>query len=161
MVDKMAGNFTNTFSEAIRIIEEEERRRVEERRQAAMTGPDSNTNSRADSLFSVQNGSAAASGTTVSKGSNDKEFSDSDLRQELPPREELEKEYTAYAEEFIATNFKGLLDPNSNDFKETMAKAAERAQEIMREYGLDPKDTKKLTKLALYDFAILCGKLPY
>ncbi|KAF3909341.1 hypothetical protein AA313_de0200052 [Arthrobotrys entomopaga] len=36
-------------------------------------------------------------------------------------------------------------------------KAAQKAKEIMQKFDLDPKDTKKFTKPALYDFAILCG----
>ncbi|KAK6508350.1 hypothetical protein TWF506_010444 [Arthrobotrys conoides] len=79
-----------------------------------------------------------------------------DITYNLPPQEELEQEYAAYAEDFIRRNFKGLLDPNSPDFKNMMRNAARKAKEIMEKYDITPEDAKKLTKLALYDFAILC-----
>ncbi|RVD86429.1 uncharacterized protein DFL_004705 [Arthrobotrys flagrans] len=79
-----------------------------------------------------------------------------EITHHLPPPEELEQEYAAYAEDFIRRNFKGLLDPNSPNFKETMRNAAQKAKEIMKKYDITPEDAKKLTKLALYDFAILC-----
>ncbi|KAK6336225.1 hypothetical protein TWF696_001788 [Orbilia brochopaga] len=74
----------------------------------------------------------------------------------LPEPEALETEYQSYAEDFILKNFNGLIDPKSGDVRKTMKEAARKAREILEKYGLHPSNMKHLTKLALYDFVILC-----
>ncbi|KAK6349037.1 hypothetical protein TWF730_009797 [Orbilia blumenaviensis] len=111
-----------------------------------------------DSIFSRDDKSSTGSASSVVPSINgDERFHGGGFTQPaLPPIEDLEQEYIAYAEAFIRRNFTGLLDPNSPEFKETMRDAARKAKEIMKKYDLTPGDAKQLTKLALYDFVILC-----
>ncbi|KAK6526950.1 hypothetical protein TWF281_010146 [Arthrobotrys megalospora] len=110
------------------------------------------------SVFSHGKQSSSGSVTTTGTAShgNNAAQDEANLIPSLPPQEELEREYAAYAEDFIRRNFNGLLDPDSPDFKDMMRTAAKKAKEIMEKYDITPEDAKKLTKLALYDFAILC-----
>ncbi|KAK6538892.1 hypothetical protein TWF694_010449 [Orbilia ellipsospora] len=170
MTDKIAGKFQKSFSEAVDIVEKEERDVVKQRKEAASqpqapaaapapptgTTPETKSVPETDSLKSAQD-SIFDKNSGSNQSSNTSDIDSLLTQHELPPREELEAEYIAYAEEFIEANFKGLLNDKSGvDVKQTMMRAAEKAKEIMRKYDLDPKDVKKLTKLALYDFAILC-----
>ncbi|KAF3907799.1 hypothetical protein ABW21_db0205553 [Orbilia brochopaga] len=77
-------------------------------------------------------------------------------QEELPAPEVLESEYLDMTEDFILKNFQGLVDPKGEDVRRTMKEAAQKARAILKKYGLHPKDMKQLTKLALYDFVILC-----
>ena len=44
--------------------------------------------------------------------------------------------------------------------RELAQKAADQTRAITKEYHLRPEETAGLSKLALYDFVILCGKPP-
>ncbi|KAJ6257571.1 hypothetical protein Dda_7356 [Drechslerella dactyloides] len=77
-------------------------------------------------------------------------------QEEIAEPEVLEGEYLEYAEDFILKNFRGLIDPKSNDVRKTMKEAARKARFILEKYDLHPSNMKHLTKLALYDFVILC-----
>ncbi|KAF3081128.1 hypothetical protein TWF102_001664 [Orbilia oligospora] len=119
-----------------------------------------------ETVFSNDGKSSKSSETSAGSsvhGNNGAQEPDTTHR--LPPQEDLEQEYAAYAEEFIRRNFKGLLDPNTPNFKEMMRTAARKAKDIMKKYDITPEDAKKVTKLALYDFAILCddssSMMPY
>lgn len=71
------------------------------------------------------------------------------------------EEYEFNLQEFIQTNLKGpegFLDPSNPFVKELSKNAAEKAGEVVSEYGLLLDETPKLVQLALYDFVILCGK---
>jgi hypothetical protein len=77
-----------------------------------------------------------------------------------PPAPPPTAEYCAYAEDFISKNLSALYDPNSPQVQQMMETAAFKAEEIMKKYELSPDLTRGLTKLALYDFVILCGQSP-
>ncbi|EPS41458.1 hypothetical protein H072_4651 [Dactylellina haptotyla CBS 200.50] len=167
MSEKMAGKFALSFTQALDIVEDEEREAVKERRKAksqakGLTTPNQEESGLADGPGLEPSNPASLAGSIFDSNGSKPSSKTSDIeslvRQEDSSIAELEQAYVEYAEDFIETNFKnGLLEPkNGIDFRQTMRKAAQKAKEIMKLYDLDPKDTKKLAKLALYDFAILC-----
>jgi hypothetical protein len=71
------------------------------------------------------------------------------------------EEYHVYISEFITkNNLTAFHDPNDPRVHELALNAANKAEKITTEFGLSPELTPKLTKLALYDFVILCGRGP-
>lgn len=83
-----------------------------------------------------------------------------DPRGAVEPPPVTAKEHHVYISNFITeNNLTGLYDLNSPRVLNLARLAANRAEEITTKYGLSPEETPKLTKLALYDFVILCGRV--
>ncbi|KAK6514408.1 hypothetical protein TWF506_008801 [Arthrobotrys conoides] len=170
---KISADIEWTFNEAIRIVEEMERKTVLERRRrssdtdsAASLGAESidwadapGSPMSSSLMGSSQNKSSLATSSETNATSSiiDYSLEDFDTHQIRPSRvKRLEQRYEVYAESFIRTNLPWLLSAEHEEAKTAMKQAEEKAEYIMNEYGLDPNDLKKLTILALYDFAILC-----
>jgi hypothetical protein len=69
------------------------------------------------------------------------------------------QEYSVYLDEFIEKNLAGFYQPGEKFVQDLAKKAASQAQAVATAFTLAPKYTAGLSKLALYDFVILCGKL--
>jgi len=69
------------------------------------------------------------------------------------------REYHSHAVlEFIDENLPEFYN-RDDSLRDLSQKAAVRAEEVTAEFGLRPELTKKVARLALYDFVILCGRL--
>ncbi len=76
------------------------------------------------------------------------------LFQRMTPREY----HSHVVSEYIDGNLPEFYQDNSLR-RDLSQKAAVRAEEVTAEFGLRPELTKKVARLALYDFVILCGRL--
>ena len=69
------------------------------------------------------------------------------------------REYHSHVvSEFIDENLPEFCNQDNSLRRDLSQRAAVRAEEVTAEFGLRPELTKKVAKLALYDFVILCGR---
>jgi nucleoside phosphorylase len=88
----------------------------------------------------------------------------SDLSGSTPTSDDLgrmtPREYHRHVvSEFIDENLPEFYHQNDSLRRDLAQKAAVRAEEVTAEFGLRSELTKKVARLALYDFVILCGRL--
>ncbi|KAF3933483.1 hypothetical protein ABW19_dt0205965 [Dactylella cylindrospora] len=144
VLQKVIEQYQPSFADAIENVDQEEKKVIEERKKNG------------DGAAPQFKFNPSAPNVPPKAPPKDEANGEDTKKPELPPKEELEKDYTQYAASFIETNFKGLLNSHSGNFEEMIRVAAERAAEIIEKYDLDPADVKKLTTLAFYDFVVLC-----
>jgi len=80
----------------------------------------------------------------------------------IPPRPP--NEYLNQPSQFIARKLENFYGQSGSSSEHSTAQAIQqatvRAQKITEDFGLSPELTPRLVLLALYDFVILCGRLP-
>jgi hypothetical protein len=85
------------------------------------------------------------------------QYQTGDENPRTPPR--AMNQYQNIASEFIIQNLSTFYDRDCAFLEDLAQTAAARALQTTEKFGLGSEFTPKLTKLALYDFVILCGRL--
>jgi hypothetical protein len=78
----------------------------------------------------------------------------------VPEQPQTAEEYSAYLDDFIEENLANFYPPKDERVRKLAKRAADQAQAVTDKFHLSPELTTGLAKLALYDFVILCGKVP-